>query len=49
MQPLISLREAVDHSAQGSGAVDLEIKGRGEVAELTKSVHNLIVHLRHTT
>jgi len=49
VKPLISLREAVDHAAQGSGAVDLEIKGRGEVAELAKSVHNLIVHLRHTT
>lgn len=48
VKPLISLREAVDHAAQGSGAVDLEIKGRGEVAELAKSVHNLIVHLRHT-
>jgi CHASE3 domain sensor protein len=49
VKPLISLREAVDHAAQGSGAVDLEIKGRGEVAELAKSVHNLIVHLRRTT
>jgi methyl-accepting chemotaxis protein len=47
VKPLISLREAVDHAAQGSGAVDLEIKGQGEVAELAKSVHNLIVHLRH--
>ncbi len=49
VKPLISLREAVDHAAQGSDAVDLEIKGQGEVAELAKSVHNLIVHLRQTT
>jgi len=48
VKPLISLREAVDHAAQGSGAVDLEIEGQGEVAELAKSVHDLIVHLRHT-
>ena len=37
VKPLISLREAVDHAAQGSGAVDLEIKGQGEVAELAKA------------
>ncbi len=49
VKPLISLREAVDHAAQGSDAVDLEIQGQGEVAELAKSVHNLIVHLRQTT
>jgi hypothetical protein len=28
--------------------VNLEIEGQGEVAELAKSVHNLIVHLRRT-
>jgi methyl-accepting chemotaxis protein len=48
VKPLISLREAVDHAAQGSGAVNLEIEGQGEVAELAKSVRNLIVHLRRT-
>jgi CHASE3 domain sensor protein len=48
VKPLISLREAVDHAAQGHGAIDLEIEGRGEVAELAKSVHNLIVQLRQS-
>jgi CHASE3 domain sensor protein len=46
VKPLISLREAVDQAAQGHGAIDLEIEGRGEVADLALSVRNLIVQLR---
>jgi CHASE3 domain sensor protein len=46
VKPLISLREAVDHAANGDGAIDLEIEGRGEVADLALSVRNLIVQLR---
>ena len=46
VKPLISLREAVDHAAQRDGAIDLEIEGRGEVADLALSVRNLIVQLR---
>ncbi len=48
VKPLISLREAVDHAAQGGGAIELEIEGRGEVADLARSVHNLIVQLRQS-
>jgi CHASE3 domain sensor protein len=48
VKPLISLREAVDHAAQGGGAIELEIEGRGEVADLARSVHNLIVQLRRS-
>ncbi len=46
VKPLVSLREAVDHAAQGNGAIDLEIEGRGEVADLARSVQNLITQLR---
>jgi HAMP domain-containing protein len=46
VKPLISLREAVDHAAKGDGAIDLEIEGHGEVADLALSVRNLIVQLR---
>jgi CHASE3 domain sensor protein len=49
VKPLISLREAVDHAAQGGGAIELEIEGRGEVADLARSVDHLIVQLRQTT
>jgi methyl-accepting chemotaxis protein len=46
VKPLISLRDAVDHVAQGNGAVDFEIAGRGEVAELARSVQHLIARLQ---
>jgi methyl-accepting chemotaxis protein len=47
VKPLVSLREAVDHAAaEGDGAIELEIEGRGEVADLARSVRNLIVKLR---
>ena len=46
VKPLLSLREAVDHAAQGHNVIDFEIKGRGEVADLAKSVQNLIAQLR---
>jgi CHASE3 domain sensor protein len=49
VKPLISLREAVDHVAQGNSAVELEIQGRGEVAELAKSLRGLIARLQHST
>jgi len=49
VKPLISLREAVDHVAQGNSAVELEIEGRGEVAELAKSLRGLIARLQHST
>jgi CHASE3 domain sensor protein len=47
VKPLISLREAVDHAAQGNSAIDFEIEGQGEVAELARSVKALVerVHL----
>jgi CHASE3 domain sensor protein len=46
VKPLISLREAVDHAAQGDNAIELEIEGRGEVADLARSVRDLIARLR---
>ena len=49
VKPLINLREAVDHVAEGNGAIDFDIAGRGEVADLAKSVQNLIAHMRHVT
>jgi CHASE3 domain sensor protein len=49
VKPLVTLREAVDHAAQGNSAIDFEIAGRGEVAELAKSVQNLIARLQPNT
>ena len=49
VKPLVTLREAVDHGAEGNSAIDFEIEGRGEVADLAKSVQNLIARLQHGT
>lgn len=46
IQPLVSLREAVDHAATGNYEVEFELLGGGEVVELAKSVQNLISGLR---
>ena len=48
VKPLISLREAVDHAAEGNNTIDLDIEGRGEVADLARSVRHLIVQLRQS-
>ncbi|MGC1416118.1 MAG: hypothetical protein WA817_12595 [Candidatus Acidiferrum sp.] len=47
VKPLVSLREAVDHAAQEGGAIELDIEGRGEVAELARSVQHLVAQLQH--
>jgi CHASE3 domain sensor protein len=47
VKPLVSLREAVDHAAEEGGAIELDIEGRGEVAELARSVQNLVAQLQH--
>ena len=47
VKPLVSLREAVDHAAEGESAIEFEIEGKGEVAQLALSVRNLIARLQH--
>ena len=46
IQPLVSLKEAVDHAATGNYEVEFELHGGGEVVELAKSVQNLTSLLR---
>jgi CHASE3 domain sensor protein len=48
-KPLVSLREAVDHAAEGRGPIDFEIQGKGEVAELAISVRRLIARVQQTS
>lgn len=45
-KPLVNLREAVDHAAEGESAIEFEIEGKGEVAQLALSVRNLIARLQ---
>lgn len=46
VQPLVSLKEAVDHAATGNYEVEFELHGGGEVVELARSVQNLTSLLR---
>lgn len=46
VQPLVSLREAVDRAAAGNYEVEFDIAGEGEVVQLAASVRNLVAHLR---
>lgn len=44
VKPLLDLKEAVDQAASGNFLIDFEVRGKGEVAELAKSVRNLIAY-----
>jgi len=44
IKPLISLKNAVDDAASGNYKIVFELKGKGEVVDLAKSVCNLIAH-----
>jgi CHASE3 domain sensor protein len=46
IQPLVSLKEAVDHASKGNYEVEFELNGSGEVVELAKSVQYLTSVLR---
>lgn len=45
VKPLISLKDAVDHAASGNYQIELQVQGKGEVADLARSVQNLILHV----
>jgi CHASE3 domain sensor protein len=47
-KPLVSLREAVDHAAEGRGFTEFEIQGKGEVADLALSLQRLIARLQQS-
>jgi CHASE3 domain sensor protein len=46
IQPLVSLRDAVDHAATGKYEVGFEVHGGGEIVELAKSIQKLTSLLR---
>jgi CHASE3 domain sensor protein len=45
VKPLMNLKHAVDHAAAGNYQIEFELEGSGEVADLAKSVCNLISHI----
>jgi len=48
VKPLLMLKEAVDHAVSGKYQIEFELQGKGEVVELAKSVHSLIMHFTTT-
>ncbi len=46
VKPLLDLKEAVDYAAAGDYEVEFDVEGQGEVAQLAKSVSDLIDHVR---
>jgi CHASE3 domain sensor protein len=46
VKPLVSLREAVDHASAGNYEIDFDIEGEGEVAQLARSVRDMVTHMR---
>lgn len=46
VEPLVRLREAVDHAAAGNYDIEFELRGGGELVDLAKSLQNLTAHLR---
>ncbi|HTV60616.1 MAG TPA: HAMP domain-containing protein [Verrucomicrobiae bacterium] len=45
-KPLVSLKEAVDQASAGDEEINFDIQGEGEVAQLARSVQNLILRIR---
>jgi len=45
VQPLINLKEAIDHAASGNLGIEFHIQGEGEVVQLANSVQKLIFGL----
>lgn len=45
VQPLLDLKEAVDRAAAGNYEIEFDVQGKGEVAQLARSVQDLIAHV----
>jgi len=46
VKPLVSLREAVDHAAQGNFEIEFDVQGKGETVELAQSLHALFAQIK---
>jgi methyl-accepting chemotaxis protein len=46
VKPLVDLKAAVDRAAAGNYAIEFDVEGEGEVAQLANSVRNLLAHVR---
>jgi len=46
IKPLLNLKEAVDHAAEGNYEIDFDVQGKGEIVELVESLQHLLAAVR---
>jgi len=46
IKPLLSLKEAVDHAAEGNYEIDFDVQGKGEIVELVESLRRFFTAVR---
>jgi nitrogen fixation/metabolism regulation signal transduction histidine kinase len=46
IRPLLSLKEAVDHAAQGNFEIDFDVHGKGEIVDLVESLQRMLTSIR---
>jgi CHASE3 domain sensor protein len=46
IKPLISLKQAVDHAAEGNYEIEFDVHGKGEIVELVESLRRMLASVR---
>jgi len=46
IKPLLSLKEAVDHAAEGDFEIEFDVQGKGEIVDLVDSLRRMLVAVR---
>jgi nitrogen fixation/metabolism regulation signal transduction histidine kinase len=46
IKPLVNLKEAIDHAAEGNYEIDFDVQGKGEIVDLVESVRHLFAIVR---
>jgi methyl-accepting chemotaxis protein len=46
IKPLLNLKEAVDHAAEGNFEIDFDVQGKGEIVDLAESLRGLLAAVR---
>lgn len=45
VKPLLTLKEAVDHAAEGNYEIDFDVSGKGEIVDLVESLRRMLISL----
>ncbi len=46
IKPLLSLKETIDHAAEGNYAIDFDVQGKGEIVDLVESLRRMLASVR---